>query len=757
MRMIFDLNEHWLFSKSCTQAPALLPDESGWEKVKLPHTWNAIDGHDGSEYERGAYWYVTSFTAPQQPLPGGKIFVEVGAAAFRSEIWVNGQLMGQHVGGYSAFNIDVTPAIRTGDNVLAILCDNTYSDKYYPQRADFSFYGGLYRGVRLISVAASHFALDEFGSPGLFVDAVPTDGGARIQVRTQLQGVQDQQRIALCIIDQLGQQVAEAWAYAAEETKLEIFLPDVHLWHGIEDPYLYQARLNLTSFNEVLDEVQTTFGVRSFAIDPERGFILNGQPTPLRGVCRHQDRLYQGNALAKEDHEEDAQIIAEMGANCIRLAHYQQSHDIYSACDRLGLIVWAEIAYFPTSWDDDAHRVAVHEIKELCIQNYNHPSICFWGLSNEVLMGQDHPKTIPCHQELQNAVRQIDQSRLTVIAHEYGAAKNHPLHQIADVEGWNHYFGWYRGELDDLGRWLDDYHRSFPERRVSVSEYGCDAIIDYHSENPVKTDYTEEYQALLHENACATFAERPWVWGSFVWNMFDFGSSFRREGGTRGRNNKGLVTMDRKIKKDAYYVHKAWYSKSPFVHIAGRRFFERPGSATDVRVYSNLPEVSLFVDGQLFQTIRGNHVFVFQDVPLKTEKISLTARAKDCADTIMVRGVAELSNQYIFPGFKQAQDARNWFDTIDEKSANLIDDPSFFSISNTLGDVSQSPAARKIVIDAVTAVIGRSVDENRIFGNDPVKSLQEVFSTGIYASLFGDKSQLLLKRMNIALNQIKKE
>lgn len=756
MRVSIDLNEGWLFGKDYFVSTAKLPSDNSWQKVSLPHTWNAVDGHDGSAFERGAYWYVTSFNSPKQPLPGGKLYVEIGAAAFVCEVWVNGQMAGKHVGGYSAFYLEITDLCRDGENVLSILCDNTYSDKYYPQRADFTFYGGLYRGVRLISVAASHFALGEFGGTGIFVDAVPDEGGARIKIRANLQDSQNNQTVGLSISDAEGNVVGEVWAAATSLAVLEVFLPEARLWNGVEDPYLYVAQLRLVAFNEVLDEVKTSFGIRSFEVDPERGFILNGKPTPLRGVCRHQDRLYKGNALTREEHEEDARIIADMGANCIRLAHYQQSPDIYDACDRLGLVVWAEIAYFPTSWDDEAHAAAVNEIKEMCVQNYNHPSICFWGLSNEVLMGQDHPKLVQCHRELEEAVKDIDTGRLTVVAHEYNAAFDHPLHDIADVEGWNHYFGWYRGELNDLGRWMDTYHQNFPTRRISISEYGCDGIIGYHTETPVKTDYTEEYQARLHENACEAFALRPWVWGAFVWNMFDFGSHFRREGGTRGRNNKGLVTMDRKIKKDAYYVHKAWYSKQPFVHIAGRRFFERPGSTTEIRVYSNLSEVSLFLDGKHWKTQKGSHVFVFADVPLQTRFTSITAKTGDLTDTITLRGDSPNEERFVFSGFRNAQDAKNWFDSIDEAGDGLENDPDSYSINDSVGLIAQSAEARKIVLDSVAAVLGRSLDEDMIFANDPEKCINDLFSTGFFASMFGDKGDLLLKRMNIALGRLKK-
>ncbi len=758
MRYITEMTGPWLFSKTCSTVPGSMPDNAGWETIEMPHTWNAIDGHDGSQYDRGAYWYVTEFDTPHQPVQGGKVYVEVGAASLVCEVWVNGKLAGKHSGGYSAFRIDVTDVCVPNDrNVLAILCDNTYSDKIYPQRADFTFYGGLYRGVRLISVAASHFTQDMLGGSGIFVDAVPCNGGAEVKVRAHLTNIGGKQTVGLQIKDADSNVVAEAWAFAEDETRLKVFLPDARLWQGVEDPYLYTAHVQLVSYNEVVDEVSTSFGVRTFSVDKERGFILNGEPYSLRGVCRHQDRLYKGNALTREEHFEDAQIIADMGANCIRLAHYQQSHDIYDACDKLGLVVWAEIPYFVSSWDADAHAIAVNEIKEMCVQNYNHSSICFWGLSNEILMGgNDHPTLLKCHKDLSDAVRSIDTTRLTVIAHEYGTPWDHKLHDSSDVQGWNHYFGWYRGPMTELEEWLEEYHGKYPDRPVSISEYGCDAILTYHSENPAKMDYTEEYQALIHEHACEAFSTRPWVWGTFVWNMFDFGSSFRREGGTSGRNNKGLVTMDRKIKKDAYYVYKAWFSKESFVHLAGKRFFAKPGTQTEIRVYSNLPEVSLYVDGKLHQTVKGSHVFVFSNVSLSPDGSFLTVKAGDHTDSATLYSVQEKPTQYVFPEFKYAQDARNWFNSIEEISAGIEATEGYYSVHDSLTDIAKSPEARRVVLDCMIVVLERSFPEDQFFSRASDRSLMDMFSGGIFSSISEEKRALILNRMNAVLHKVKK-
>lgn len=783
MREIIDLYEGWLFSKTCTEAPAALPESGDWEAVTLPHTWNAIDGQIGVQFDRGAYWYVTSFEAPKQPIPGGRLYVEVGACSLVGEIWVNGQFITRHVGGYSIFRADVTDALVEGENTLAILADNRYSDKVYPQRADFTFYGGLYRYVRLISAPASRISLDEFGGPGYYIDAAPNGDGADVKVRVHLKGWEAGQRVSLEIFDPDEETVvAEAWGFADDLVTLKTYIPDAMLWDPAFDFAQYNARVRLVSHNEVLDEAESLFGVRKFEIDAEKGAFLNDEPYPLRGVCRHQDRLYLGNALEEEAAWEDAEIIKEMGANSVRLAHYQQAQEMYDACDELGLMVWAEIPYFAGSWDEDAHASAVNEIKELVAQNYNHPSIFCWGLSNEVLMGDNarpeiQPTLLACHRDLNEAVKSLDPDRLTVIAHEYGAGWDHELHDISDAEGWNHYFGWYRGDMTDLAAWCDEYHGKYPERRFAITEYGCDSVITYHSETPTKMDYTEEYQVLIHENACETWAERPWIWGTYVWNMFDFGSSIRREGGTRGRNNKGLVTMDRKIRKDSFYVYKAWFGEEPFVHIDGRRFFARPGETTTIRVHSNLDEVSLYVDGELFDTLEGEHTFIFENVPLSYEGSVLTARAhafeelpddedfeeeefefepEEYTDTITLCRVDEMPEEYTFPGFKQTQDAINWFESVEEIAGSLETKEGYFSLNDTLADVAACPEAKKMLIDALTAIAGRALPEQWLLGGDQSVTVADMLTNPFIQTMMGENRQQSTRKLNAVLMQVAK-
>ena len=360
----------------------------------------------------------------------------------------------------------------------------------------------------------------------------------------------------------------------AEMTKAVLNIPGVHLWHGRKDPYLYRAEVLLCEGDEVLDNVSAAFGCRTFRIDPERGFILNGEPYPLRGVSRHQDRKDIGNALLPEHHLEDMNLICELGATTIRLAHYQHDQYFYDLCDERGMIVWAEIPYI-SGHMENGRRNTITQMKELITQNYNHPSIIVWGISNEITMGgASTPDMLENHHLLNDLAHKMDPTRLTTLAAVSMCDMHDPIVHITDVVSYNHYFGWYGGNTSMNGPWLDKFHEAYPETPIGLSEYGCEAL-NWHSSQPKQGDYTEEYQAYYHEELIKQLFSRPYIWATHVWNMFDFGADNRSEGGENGQNHKGLVTIDRKYKKDAFYAYKAWLSDEPFVHICGKRYVDR--------------------------------------------------------------------------------------------------------------------------------------------------------------------------------------
>lgn len=662
MREIININKGWRFLQREAPMPESLPED--WPLIDLPHTWNAIDGHDGKAgYDRGSYWYVREFSTPRQPLPGGRIYVQVHAAGQEAQVYVNGHKACEHKGGYSLFRADVTDLCRDdGPNLLCILCSNKERTGIYPQSADFTFYGGLYRGVDLVSVPATRFDMDFAGGEGFDVSAAPcADGSAEFELRSFITAPGPDYTVQYDILDKDGNQVSGA-VRPTESPNVTLTVPRARLWSP-DDPYLYTVTARIIRRNETVDELTVKSGVRSFSVDPEKGFILNGQPLPLRGVSRHQDRLYKGNALTKEDHWEDAKIIKELGANTIRLAHYQHSQDFYEACDELGFIVWAEIPFISVfDPSPEAHENCKSQLTELIVQNFNHPSICFWGLSNEILIGGVSQQLVENHRELNDLAHKLDSTRLTTIAHVSMTPEDSPLHSITDVESYNHYFGWYGGKTEDNGPWLDNYHKNHPDRCLGLSEYGCEGIVTYHGPAPACRDYSEEYQALYHEHMAKVLSERPWLWSSHVWNMFDFGCSFRDEGGVKGRNNKGLVTMDRKLRKDSFYIYQACWTKKPMVHICGRRYSQRAGETTQVKVYSNQPAVSLYLNGTLCGEAYADKVFTF-DVALKDGMNTLTAAAGGIRDSISLEKVDSEPEVYKVPApsEKPGPGVPNWF------------------------------------------------------------------------------------------------
>ena len=698
MREIISLNENWTLS--------FPKGDHVTEQVNLPHTWNAVDGNDGNgSYLRTTGVYTRTFEQPKQPREGGRTYVEVLAAALSATVKINGTVATTHEGGFSIFRADVTDLCHEGENELTIEVSNEDTPSMYPASADFTFYGGLYRGVNLISVPNAHFDLDYYGGPGIMVTPVPTeDGGANFTIKSFVTNPADDLTVLYSIEDCFGREVASAVRGSAE-TEVTIYVPDAQLW-SMDEPNLYTVTATLQRNNEAVDEIYANVGVRSFKVTPNEGFSINGVPTPLRGVSRHQDRVFEGNALTAEEHYEDAMLIKELGANTIRLAHYQHSQDFYDACDEIGFAVWAEIPFISVfKKGEGAHTHVMEEMKELIIQNYNHPSIMFWGISNEILIGGISQELVDTHHDLEKLCKELDPTRLTTIAHVSHTPVDGPMHHITDLESYNHYFGWYGGKMEQNGPWLDKFHADHPDICIGVSEYGCEGIINWHSNTPECKDYTEEYQALYHEHMAQVFEDRPWVWASHVWNMFDFGCAARNEGGVSGRNNKGLVTMDRKTKKDSYFVYQAYWTQTPMVHIAGRRHAQRAGETTEIKVYSNQDTVVLYVNGKEVGQQTAHRVFKF-DVALNEGFNTILAVAGDVKDSITLEKVAEEPAYYTLPEFNERQEGvANWFKQVGSLDLDLkapMEFPEgYYSIKDNMEEVSKSPEAFALVAKVV--------------------------------------------------------
>lgn len=749
MRRKINLNDWWVFSKECNFIPKKLPED--WEIVCLPHTWNAEDGQDGgANYYRGAGWYATELESPQREQTD-RVYLEFDGANSVTTVYLNGDKVAYHEGGYSRFRVDITDFLKEEDNLLAVCVDNSERTNVYPQTADFTFYGGLYRDVNLIVAPKTHFELDYWGADGLTVSA-GTDG--RVSLRAYVKDAEEGDSVQFEILDAEGKTAAEGFAPAKADCRMELLIPDVHLWQGVDDPYLYRVTARIVRHNEAVDEVSTRFGVREFYVDPEKGFFLNGTSMPLRGVSRHQDRLGIGNALRKEDHEEDARLIRELGANTVRLAHYQHNQAFYDACDELGLIVWAEIPFISImSRDPAAHENCRSQMQELVYQNFNHASICFWGISNEITIGGELPGLVDNLKDLNALVKSMDPTRLTTMAHVSMLPMDSEMNQITDVLSYNHYFGWYGGKMEQNEVWLDAFHEKYPDRPLGISEYGAEGIITYHNDDPKCRDYSEEYQAVYHEHMAEVIEKRPYLWATHVWNMFDFGCDARDEGGVKGRNNKGLVTFDRRIKKDSYYVYKAYWSSDPFVHLCGKRYAQRTADEITVKVYSNQPSVALTVNGVELETKQGGKVFVFEHVLLKDGWNTLIARSGSCTDSMTVEKVKEANPSYVLIDDDDGEYATNWFEGIDLSSTEMTFREGYYSVKDKIQDILDNEEAGTILISAIQSLMNMKLGKNmmRMMGQ---KTMEEM--AGMMGSQVGEKGKGAMAYLNQELQKIKK-
>lgn len=604
-------------------------------QVSVPHTWNALDAADGTKgkcdtaksvdstaYKRGAAVY--SRLLPMKPKPGKRYFVRGGGASIVSEASVNGKPVGSHEGAFTAFCYEITPVLREQANRLDIKVDNSVVEHVAPLRGDFSMFGGLYRPVELIET--DQVCIDPlfYASPGVFLTVMAMDGRkaeveAKVRVNAGAEaGGPRKVAVKADVLDREGRTVATntveltPGAGTVQEAVIPLVLKNPVLWQAVENPYLYRVRISIRTEDGQTDEIMQPLGLRSAVIDPGKGFVLNGKPMQIKGVCRHQDMKGKGWALAPEDEVRDIELIAGMGANGLRTGHYSQSAHMYDLCDRAGLIVWSEVPNVNMVRDTPEFRSNNRlQAQEMIYQNWNHPSICMWGLFNEIYHQPDaSTKGVDMERELSELkkfVKETDPHRMTVAASNQPGRKK--LNGIPDHLAFNMYPGWYGGGPETMGPMLDNYLRNYPSSGVAISEYGHGASIGMH-ENPLCQPranafwHPEEWQAHGHEINYKCIRERPGVWGSFVWNMFDFGSVSRHEGDKPGINDKGLVTYDRKTPKDAYFFYKANWSRQPVLYITSRRFAERSRSVVPVKVYSNAPDVKLFVNGKSLGSVK---------------------------------------------------------------------------------------------------------------------------------------------------------
>lgn len=616
--------------------------------VDLPHTWNNIDGQDGgNDYWRGTCIYKTQFTAPAFDKNTQQVWLQFEGVNASAKVTLNGVEVARHDGGYSTFRADVT-ALLADSNELIVEADNSKNDRVYPQKADFTFYGGIYRDVSLLVVSRNHIALGYLGGPGVQITPTVNGANADIEVKTWMEGDGE---VEFSIYDAAG---AEVLTGKGRDTTVTLEHP--HLWDGVRDPYLYTCAVRLVLNGEVQDEVRQRFGVRSFSVDPKRGFFLNGRPYPLHGVSRHQDRKGLGNAITREMHDEDMQLIKELGANTIRLAHYQHDQYFYDLCDEAGMVVWAEIPYISEHMPNGRENT-ISQMKELIVQNYNHACIVCWGVSNEITIStKDNRDMRDNHHVLNDLCHEMDKTRLTTLACYAMCGPFNPVAHITDLVSWNLYLGWYVPGLFLNDLWMDFFHLCYPNRALGFSEYGAEGMPNLHSSHPRRGDHTEEYQAIYHEYMLRCFDRHKWLWATHVWNMYDFAADARDQGGEPGMNHKGLVTFDRKTKKDSFYIYKAWWSDEPFVHICSKRYADRTENEIEVKVYSNQKQVSLYVNGEKLAEQEGEHIFKFR-VKLNGET-KVQAVAGDSIDDAVFRKVDAPNPDYKLT--KKKSTSANW-------------------------------------------------------------------------------------------------
>ncbi len=714
-RIVENIDEDWTFYKGVQSADenfsATNFNDSSWQQISLPHTWNAEDGIDIGEYYQGDGWYRKELTIPNS-YKDKELFLQFEAANKEAEVFVNGKSVHTNIGGYLAFTVDISDHVKYGQkNIVAVRVNNEVKDSA-PLSGDFTFFGGIYRSINLIVTDKTHIEVEDDSSRGVYVTipnnksiekkaevnlTVPVkvssdDANSKsnsIEVRAEIKSAEGKVRSRTELkIDGKKLKSAEVSGDSAEFTgKMKVNNP--HLWNGTKDPYQYTVEVTVTRKGKVIDQVNEKVGFRYFSVDPDKGFILNGASYPLHGVNIHQDRKGYGNAVPDEVRAEDFELIKEIGANTLRVAHYPHSQYVYDKADEMGLVVWAEIPLvnFMTLTEEFSNN-AEKQLTEMIKQNYNHPSIVTWGLQNEfggrgyytpdnsVSREEQYAAATELIKRLATTAEELDPNRPTTHAIQGNSSRDPQYKDILDrhiawnenagidIASFNTYFGWYYNKAGDLAQYLDTLHEENPNVPLGISEYGGGAnpyqhdVIDedfinkwntvneFSSRGPFQP---EEYQNYLHESAWSIISERPWLWATHVWNMFDFGVSGKNEASTPGINTKGLVSHDRQTKKDAFYFYKAqWNKEDQFVHITSKRFSEREDSTTPVKVYSNLEEVTLTVNGIDYGkgTVQQPGVFVWDSVELNESgnEVIATAEKEDgtnVTDTVTTWEISE--------------------------------------------------------------------------------------------------------------------
>lgn len=713
MRDIYKINDNWIFRR----------DGKAPEKVTIPHCYNAVDGQDGSKMYRGSVTYERNIEIKSEDLKR-TVFLEVGAASLSSKVFINDRFCHELRCGFSLFRVDITKFLTPGSNTIRIEVSNAVDNTIYPAMADFSFYGGIYRDVNVIIDDCLHFEEVDKGLDGIYVypRVAGVDGELSADVFVKREnGYAGDVTCELEVIDRTNREVvASAAAVTADSyAKLATRISKVTLWDGVKGPFLYDVVFKLyDNSGNLCDSRTIATGFRTIEYSPKQGLLLNGRPYKLHGVAKHQDFGGLGNAITEKELQTDLKLILEMGANSVRCSHYQHCDRWYELCDEAGLLVWAEIPVISSvPQKAEADDNAMQHLELLIDQVRNHPSVYCYGVQNEVCMVSKNEYTFDLVGRLSKKAAELDNTRLVAQANEYTTEDDSPIHKFTDILGYNLYYGWYYGKIEDLQPRLDSVHKANPDKPLILTEYGVDTNPRFHSNEPKASDYSEEYQLLFSENAINAVEERSFMAGAYVWNMFDFGSAGRDEGGEKGKNQKGLVTIDRKIKKDAYYLYKAYWSQERFIYIAGRRYVNRPGDKTDITVISNVKELTLKVNGEVMENKPVTSAMtVFENVTVRPGENEIIAYSDELSDRILINSVKEPDPSYICEKKTQSDIAINWFEGLDpetmEKAAETESDPDGFTFDDTICDIFANSEAKAVFIKYLRPVTeGSRFDE----------------------------------------------
>lgn len=748
MRKTLSLNENWLFTRQ-GQDPCT---------VQLPHTWNAQDGQSGTSMWRGVGRYEKRLTFTPEDLQSF-LYLEIGAASLVSRVYVNGQLAAENRFPFSLYRLPLNDWLQPGENTLLLEADNAECDNVYPRMADFSFYGGVYRDVRLIADGPIHFTETDRSRAGVQVrTSKKADGSWELQVTGTLvnHGSDCPGRVTVRLTDADTDLTAQCELQLTAQTPFAVHLdvPSPHLWQGTADPHLYTAEVQAWADQTLLDTrcVETAF--REICITPDKGLFLNGQHLKLRGVARHQDFGGVGNAVTPAQMDTDLALIQELGANSVRLSHYQHDDYFYTLCDRAGILVWAEVPFISLPFTEQAGMENIEGQMECLVKQCgNHPSIYCWGVQNEITIAGESPEIHQMVQHMAQYTKKLDPTRYTAEANIYSVENQSPLNRLADLVGYNLYYGWYYQNIPDLQVRLDTFHAQCPDIPLMVTEYGVDTNPALHSYEPSVKDYTEEYQLLFSDNALRAFEERDFMVGSYVWNMADFGSAARNEGGKTGQNQKGLVTIDRQLKKDAFYLYKAYWSAEKFVKLAGSRFVHRHRECNDLTALSNLAKLALYVNGTLVQqTQQVQPMTTFAAVPLQMGENEILLQGWDedgnlYEDRMTLCRVEQPDTSYVLPKTAGTR-ATNWFEGMDLPEVEPFElDENCYSSRDKVGVLLKNPQAHAVL----SKYFGRMLD-------DPRRALMESMTIDAMSKLRNlGMPQGLVDVLNRELNKIPKD